>query len=45
MKRNDWENQYVLQINREPMHVPLGAYSSEVESDLQQEHIKVCGTS
>ena len=32
MKRNDWENQYVLQINREPMHVPLGAYSSEVEA-------------
>jgi len=31
-KRNDWENQYVLQINREPMHVPLGAYSSFTEA-------------
>ena len=31
-KRNDWENQYVLQINREPMHVPLGAYSSESDA-------------
>ncbi|VBB05722.1 beta galactosidase small chain [Lucifera butyrica] len=29
---NDWENQYVLQINREPMHVPLGAYSSLAEA-------------
>ncbi len=26
---NDWENHHVLQINREPMHVPLGAYESE----------------
>lgn len=32
MNRNDWENQYVMQINREPMHVPLGAYSSEAEA-------------
>ncbi len=26
--RNDWENPSVLQINREPMHSPLGAYES-----------------
>lgn len=31
-KKNDWENQHVLHINREPMHVPLGAYSSESEA-------------
>lgn len=30
--RRDWENQHVLQINREPMHVPLGAYASETEA-------------
>lgn len=28
-QRHDWENQYVLHRNREPIHVPLGAYESE----------------
>ncbi|MFW6030140.1 MAG: glycoside hydrolase family 2 TIM barrel-domain containing protein [Halanaerobiales bacterium] len=32
IKRKDWENQHVLQINRERMHVPLGAYSSKEEA-------------
>jgi beta-galactosidase len=32
VRKNDWENQHVLQINREPMHVPLGAYGSESEA-------------
>lgn len=27
-KNNEWENQYVLHINREPMHVPLGSYAT-----------------
>ena len=31
-KKNDWENQHLLHINREPMHVPLGAYSSLKEA-------------
>lgn len=31
-KRNDWENQYLLHINREMIHVPLGAYKSEEEA-------------
>lgn len=31
-KRNDWENPEVLHVNREPMHVPLGAYASESEA-------------
>ena len=30
--QNDWENQYVTQINREPMHSPLGAYESEEQA-------------
>ncbi|MGO4276495.1 hypothetical protein AB4Z22_42845, partial [Paenibacillus sp. TAF58] len=25
---HEWENHHVLQVNREPMHVPLGAYAS-----------------
>ncbi|MBC8079321.1 MAG: DUF4981 domain-containing protein [Gorillibacterium sp.] len=29
---NDWENPHVLQINRQPMHSPWGAYSSEEEA-------------
>jgi len=29
---NDWENQFILQRNRENMHVPLGAYTSEEEA-------------
>ena len=32
MKRNDWENQYVTQIGREPIHTPWGAYESEVQA-------------
>jgi len=28
----DWENPHVLQINREPMHAPWGAYASENEA-------------
>jgi len=28
----DWENQYVTHRNREPMHAPWGAYSSEAEA-------------
>lgn len=31
-KKNDWENHHVLHINRESMHVPLGAYSSKTEA-------------
>ena len=27
-QRRDWENQYVTQINRYPMHVPYGAYEN-----------------
>ncbi len=30
--RNDWENQYITQIGREPMHVPLGAYASHEQA-------------
>jgi beta-galactosidase len=30
--KNDYENQHILHINREAMHVPLGAYSSETEA-------------
>ncbi|KQX48727.1 glycoside hydrolase family 2 TIM barrel-domain containing protein [Paenibacillus sp. Root444D2] len=29
---HEWENHHVLQVNREPMHVPLGAYASFVEA-------------
>ncbi|SHF23734.1 beta-galactosidase [Caldanaerobius fijiensis DSM 17918] len=28
LKKNHWEDQHVLHINREPMHSPWGAYSS-----------------
>jgi beta-galactosidase len=28
----EWENQHLLQINREPMHVPLGAYETEQQA-------------
>lgn len=38
-KRNDWENQHLLQINREPMHVPLGAYENEVMATTCQRRI------
>lgn len=31
-RKNDWENQHVLYINREPMHVPWGAYANEDEA-------------
>lgn len=31
-RKQDWENQHVLHINREPMHVPLGAYTSFEEA-------------
>jgi beta-galactosidase len=30
--QNDWENPHVLQRNREPMHVPLGAYANEAQA-------------
>lgn len=30
--RNDWENQSIVHRNREPMHVPLGAYANEQEA-------------
>lgn len=33
-ERREWENQYILHINREPMHVPSGAYASEEEAAL-----------
>lgn len=33
-KRNDWENHHVLHIDREPMHVPLGAYENEEQAAL-----------
>lgn len=32
MFHHDWENHHVLQRGREPMHVPLGAYTSEAEA-------------
>jgi beta-galactosidase len=32
VQRNDWENHHVLSINREPMHVPLGAYENEEQA-------------
>lgn len=32
MRRNDWENQYVTQIGREPIHTPWGAYESEEQA-------------
>lgn len=31
-QRNDWENQYLLHINREPMHVLLGAYADQLQA-------------
>ena len=31
-RKNDWENHNVVQINREPMHVPWGAYANEYEA-------------
>lgn len=34
VQKNDWENHHVLSINREPMHVPLGAYENEEQAAL-----------
>lgn len=32
IKKKDWENQYVTQINRYPMHVPYGAYENKEQA-------------
>jgi beta-galactosidase len=34
-QKNDWENQHVLQINREPIHVPLGAYENGKQAETR----------
>lgn len=32
VRKNDWENQHVTQINRSPMHSPYGAYESVAQA-------------
>lgn len=37
-RNNDWENPYVQQVNREPMHSPWGAYASEEQALLRDRY-------
>jgi len=34
-KKQDYQNQYITQINRQPSHCPWGAYESEIQAKLR----------
>src|SRR5690554_449185 len=36
-RKPDYKNQYITQINRQPSHVPWGAYGSEEQARLNQD--------
>ena len=41
----DWENQYITQKNRYPMHTPYGAYETVEQARRKSERVPLCNGS